>query len=120
MTNQEHRVDKEVLENELNKYFNEVNVGEEAPYTVVIDGESYIIQSDGNIAKNDSSDEEDGEDNKEEILKEIKELISIPSVLVDTPECKEAPFGIDNVRALEYILKLGEKYGFKTVVFKDR
>lgn len=54
------------------------------------------------------------DDNKEEILKEIKELISIPSVLVDTPECKEAPFGIDNVRALEYMLKLGEKYGFKT------
>ena len=54
------------------------------------------------------------EDNKEQILKEIKELIAIPSVLVDNPECKEAPFGEYNVKALKYMLNLGEKYGFKT------
>lgn len=51
---------------------------------------------------------------KDEILNNIKELIAIPSVLVEQPEIKDAPFGFDNVKALEYMLELGRKNGFKT------
>jgi len=54
------------------------------------------------------------EDNKEIILKQIQELIAIPSVINEQLEVIEAPFGKENVEALEYMLNLGKEYGFKT------
>ncbi len=53
------------------------------------------------------------EENRENIIKDIIDFIAIPSVLEDNPECLEAPFGINNVKALEFILDLGRKMGFE-------
>ena len=43
----------------------------------------------------------------------LKKLISYKSVLDEYKENSDAPFGIENKRALEYILSVGEKDGFK-------
>ncbi len=53
-------------------------------------------------------------DNKDKFLKDLKELLKIDTVLVEQPEVKEAPFGYNLVKALDYILELGKKEGFIT------
>ena len=53
-------------------------------------------------------------DNKEKFLNDLKELLKIDTVLVEQPEVKEAPFGYNLVKALEYMLELGKKEGFVT------
>lgn len=51
--------------------------------------------------------------NKNELIKNLQELIKIPSVHEETQNSKE-PFGKNTVKALNYILDLGQKLGFKT------
>lgn len=51
---------------------------------------------------------------KDEIIKNIIDFISIPSVLEECPNDSEAPFGKANVDALKFILNLGKKMGFET------
>ncbi len=46
------------------------------------------------------------------ILNDLKELISIPSVLDESLSTEEAPFGPEPKRALEWLLNEGEKAGF--------
>lgn len=53
-------------------------------------------------------------DNERQFLEELKELLKIDTVLVEQPQVKEAPFGYNLVKALEYILELGKKEGFVT------
>lgn len=53
-------------------------------------------------------------DNKENFLNDLKELLKIDTVLVEQPEVKEAPFGYNLVKALDYMLELGKKEGFVT------
>ena len=53
-------------------------------------------------------------DNEKQFLKDLEELLKIDTVLVEQPEVKEAPFGYNLVKALDYMLKLGEKEGFIT------
>jgi len=55
------------------------------------------------------------EKNRENIIKDIIDFIAIPSVLEENPECKEAPFGVSNVKALEFVLNLGKKMGFEVL-----
>ena len=50
---------------------------------------------------------------KDEIIKSTCELIQIPSVHEESKDINE-PFGEGPSNALEYILKLGEKLGFRT------
>ena len=50
---------------------------------------------------------------QEEYLNDLFGLLRIDSVRVEQPEVKEAPFGYGCVKALEYILTLGAKMGFK-------
>ncbi len=45
----------------------------------------------------------------------LKELVAIPSVLDEYKENSSAPFGLGNKQALEYMLNLGKKDGFKTL-----
>lgn len=54
---------------------------------------------------------------KQEIIKEIQELVKIPSVL--GKEEIDAPFGTGPKEALEYILNLGSKLGFKSRNFNN-
>lgn len=51
--------------------------------------------------------------NKEEMIKNLQNLIKIPSVYENSSNPKE-PFGTNTVKALNYILDLGNKLGFKT------
>lgn len=51
--------------------------------------------------------------NKNELIKNLQELIKIPSVHEETQNSEE-PFGKNTVKALNYILDLGQKLGFKT------
>ena len=51
--------------------------------------------------------------NKDELIKNLQELIKIPSVHSESNNVNE-PFGENTVKALEYILNLGQKFGFKT------
>ena len=53
-------------------------------------------------------------DNKNQFLDDLKELLKIDTVLIEQPEIKEAPFGYNLVKALDYMLKLGEREGFVT------
>lgn len=53
-------------------------------------------------------------DNKANFLNDLKELLKIDTVLVEQPEVKEAPFGYNLVKALDYMLELGKKEGFVT------
>jgi len=53
-------------------------------------------------------------DNKEQFLEDLKELLKIDTVLIEQPHVKEAPFGENLVKALEYMLSLGERDGFIT------
>ena len=52
--------------------------------------------------------------NKKEFVKEICELIKIPSVLEESPHSKDAPFGKPIRESLDYVLNLGKKMGFIT------
>lgn len=52
--------------------------------------------------------------NKEEFVKEICELVKIPSVLEEDPLSEEAPLGKPIRESLDYVLDLGKKMGFKT------
>ena len=51
--------------------------------------------------------------NKDELIKNLQELIKIPSVHSESNNVNE-PFGENTVKALEYTLNLGKKLGFKT------
>lgn len=51
--------------------------------------------------------------NKDEIIKTLQELLRIKSVLDESTSTKEMPFGKGINDALEYMLRLGEKDGFK-------
>ena len=52
--------------------------------------------------------------NKDKFLNDLFELLKIDTVLVEQPEVKDAPFGPNLVKALNYCLDLGRKCGFKT------
>lgn len=49
---------------------------------------------------------------KQEMINDLCELLKIDTVLVEQPEVKEAPFGYNMVKALNYMLDLGKKMGF--------
>ena len=51
--------------------------------------------------------------NKDELIKNLQELIKIPSVHSESNNVNE-PFGENTIKALEYTLNLGKKLGFKT------
>lgn len=51
---------------------------------------------------------------KEDFLKELKNLLSIGSVLDESTASAEAPFGQKIAEALDYVLKLGKRDGFQT------
>lgn len=50
---------------------------------------------------------------KDEIIKSTCEIINIPSVFDDN-DGSNTPFGVNTVRALEYVLNLGASFGFRT------
>jgi len=52
--------------------------------------------------------------NEPKFLRHACELLQIDSVLVETPESSDAPFGPGIRQSLDYILKLARKFGFKT------
>lgn len=52
--------------------------------------------------------------NKMDMISDLRQLLRIPSVLIETPDNPEAPFGQGLRDALDFILALGEKMGFKT------
>lgn len=54
------------------------------------------------------------ESRKEEFLEDLKGLLRIPSVRDDSKKTADAPFGPDVKKALDYVLAIGEKDGFKT------
>ena len=49
--------------------------------------------------------------NKDELIKNLQELIKIPSVHAESNVPSE-PFGKNTVRELEYVLNLGKSLGF--------
>lgn len=51
--------------------------------------------------------------NKEEMIKNLQNLIQIPSIYENSSN-QEEPFGKNTVKALNYILDLGNKLGFRT------
>lgn len=53
------------------------------------------------------------DEKRNEIVEEVSNLIKIPSVSEET-ENEEQPFGEECEKALDYVLTLGEKMGFKT------
>ena len=57
--------------------------------------------------------------NKEEFIKEICELVKIPSVLEETPFLVDTPFGKPISESLNYVLNLGQKMGFETKNIKN-
>lgn len=57
--------------------------------------------------------------NKEEFIKEIRELVKIPSVLEETPFLVDTPFGKPISESLNYVLNLGQKMGFETKNIKN-
>lgn len=53
--------------------------------------------------------------NKDELIKDMQELLRINSVLGESPITTDAPFGEGIRDSLLYVLKLGDEMGFKTV-----
>lgn len=53
------------------------------------------------------------EENKKIIVKNLQELIQIPSVLDEKNTSKEAPFGVQIKKALDYMLNLAVRDGFE-------
>lgn len=51
---------------------------------------------------------------KDELLKELKNLLSIESILDESTASAEAPFGQKIAEALGYVLELGKREGFQT------
>lgn len=51
-------------------------------------------------------------ENKNDFLNDLKELLKIDTVLIEQPNIKEAPFGYNLVKALNYVLELGKTSGF--------
>src|SRR4051794_3918976 len=51
---------------------------------------------------------------KDDMLEQLKNLLAIESVLDESSAGLKAPFGRKIAEALEYMLKLGERDGFKT------
>lgn len=51
---------------------------------------------------------------KDNLVKDICDFIKIPSVLDERPFDKEAPFGLEIRKSLDYILGLAKSFGFKT------
>lgn len=52
-------------------------------------------------------------DNKQKLINSIKKAVSFKSVSIKN-ESKEAPFGAECQRVLEYVLSLGKEFGFRT------
>lgn len=52
--------------------------------------------------------------NEKQLIKDMQSLLKIDSTLVENLDNKEAPFGQGVRDSLDYCLKLGEKFGFKT------
>lgn len=52
---------------------------------------------------------------KENIIKDLKALLSIDTVLIEQPNHPTAPFGEGIKQALDHMLTLGESMGFKTL-----
>lgn len=50
---------------------------------------------------------------KNDMVEKLKELVRIKSTLQEQPEVKDAPFGQECVRALEYMLEVGKSMGFE-------
>ena len=50
---------------------------------------------------------------KDEMIEELKKFVSINSVFDKSTQTKEHPFGQGVANALDYVAKLGEKYGFE-------
>jgi len=50
---------------------------------------------------------------QEDLIKDLQGLLAYESVLIENPNSKEAPFGKGIYDSLNYVLALGEKYGFK-------
>lgn len=55
---------------------------------------------------------------KEDALKTLTDLVAFKSVLDEFKEDSDAPFGIENKRALEYMLNLGKNDGF--IAYNDQ
>lgn len=51
---------------------------------------------------------------KEEMIEKLSELVAIKSTLVEQPNVVDAPFGTECVKALNYMLDLGQQLGFTT------
>lgn len=49
---------------------------------------------------------------RDNLVLDIQKFVQIPSVLVEQPENKEAPFGEDVKKSLIHILELGKSFGF--------
>lgn len=54
------------------------------------------------------------ESRKDEIIEEVCNIVKIPSINDNETAKEKMPFGENTNKALEYILKLGEKLGFRT------
>ena len=52
--------------------------------------------------------------NEKQMIADMQKLLQIKSVLEENPNSKEAPFGEGIRESLDYILNLGESFGFKT------
>ena len=51
---------------------------------------------------------------QDEMVKDLQDLLRIPSLKDDSTKAENAPFGIELRRALDHVLNLGKKDGFKT------
>lgn len=59
------------------------------------------------------------EAHREEYLKDLTDLVAIPSVAKDQDD-ENAPYGPDCVKVLEFMLSLGRRYGFQTENIENR
>ncbi|MCK9536126.1 MAG: dipeptidase PepV [Bacilli bacterium] len=50
-----------------------------------------------------------------ELINDLNGLLAIESTLEENPDSKDAPFGEGIRKSLDYVLALGERYGFKTM-----
>ena len=58
---------------------------------------------------------------QDEIIKHTKNLVAINSTCVENEVVDGVcyRFGMGNFKALEYVLKLGEEFGFQTIVIRS-
>lgn len=52
---------------------------------------------------------------EQELIEDLRGLLACKSVLEENPDDPEAPFGIGLRQSLDYVLKLGARYGFETL-----